>query len=243
VQNEFEKLYHEVETKHFWFRSRRNYIISLLKHENKDLSVLDIGCSSGILLNELHAIGFKKNNLFGVDISEKAIENCKANGIENAYVMDGAKIELNRYFDIVIASDCLEHIEDDQKALSNWHSLLNENGKLYVFVPAFMTLWSQHDVVNMHFRRYTKSELVTKLNNKGFQIVKSSYWNCLLFLPLIIVRPLSRLLKKNNGSESGNLDKPGAFNGVLYQLINFENKLLKSINFPFGVSTFCIAKK
>jgi trans-aconitate methyltransferase len=243
VKDEFENLYHQVETEHFWFKSRRRYINSLLRHEAKDKSVLDIGCSSGILLNELHALGFSKSNLYGVDISEKAIENCKKNGIENSFVMDGAKIELNRQFDIIIASDCLEHIENDAEALSNWYSQLKKNGTLYIFVPAFMALWSQHDLVNMHYRRYTKRELVSKLKQSHFKIHKSSYWNFLLFIPLIIVRPLSNLFSKNKQNVSGNLDKPGAFNKLLFHIINTENKILKVFNFPFGVSTFCIAKK
>ena len=79
MKKNYEKKYHEIEAVHFWFRSRRNYILQLLKYENRTCKILDIGCSSGLLLNDLANAGFDKNNLYGIDISKKAVENCKKN--------------------------------------------------------------------------------------------------------------------------------------------------------------------
>lgn len=240
----FEETYHDIEKTHFWFKSRRNYILNLLKEYPKDATILDIGCSSGILLNELRELGFKISNLYGIDISEKAIHNCMKNGIQNSFVMDAQSIKLKMKFDVIIASDCLEHLEDDSKALNNWNQLLKHNGSLLIFVPAFMTLWSEHDVQNMHFRRYTKSNLKKKLYENDFKIDKSSYWNFFLFIPILTVRLLSKFKIFKNPNSTGNLKKEGKLlNSLFLTLINFENKLLKYINFPFGVSTYCIARK
>lgn len=243
MEVEFEKTYHDIEKKHFWFRSRRDYIISLLKEYPKNIKILDIGSSSGILLNELVDLGFNVENLYGLDISENAIKNCKLNGIANSFVMDAQNITLDQKFDVIIASDCLEHLKDDAKALNNWNGLLKEDGTLLVFVPAFMSLWSEHDVVNMHYRRYIKKDLVKSLQDANFKIEKASYWNFFLFFPIYIYRGLSRLKSSNGNNNSGDLEQPSFFNNVLYLLIKFENTLLKHINFPVGVSTFCIAKK
>ena len=243
MKESFEKIYHEIEKKHFWFKSRRKYIVGLLKKYPRHISILDIGCSSGILLHELAECGFDSSELYGIDISENAIQNCKNNGLENTFVMDAQSIQLNKKFDVLIASDCLEHLKNDTKALENWYGLLKQDGVLLVFVPAFMLLWSDHDVANMHFRRYTKTDLKKKLTDRGFKIDKSGYWNFFLFVPILCVRILGNLRKSNKKSSSGDLNKPSLFNGLLFQLINFENKLLSFINFPFGVSTFCIAKK
>ncbi len=243
MEEQFEKTYHDIEKKHFWFRSRRDYIISILKEFPRDIKILDIGSSSGILLNELVEIGFDVKNLYGVDISENAIRNCKLNGIENSFVMDAQNITLDEKFDVIIASDCLEHLKDDAKALNNWNSLLKKDGTLLVFVPAFMSLWSEHDVVNMHYRRYIKKELVTRLLNANFKIEKASYWNFFLFFPVYLYRSLSRLKSTNDKHQSGDLKEPSFFNHVLYLLIKFENLLLGYLNFTVGVSTFCIAKK
>jgi SAM-dependent methyltransferase len=243
MKKDFEKKYHDVETAHWWFKSRRKYLIDLLQEAPRDSRVLDIGCSSGIFLKELEALGFKSDNLYGVDISENAIANCKANGISNSYVMDAQNITLRETFDISIASDCLEHLADDTKALKNWKSLLKTGGTMYVFVPAFQSLWSYHDTVNMHFRRYTKAELKSKLLAENLEIIKSSYWNFFLFLPVYLFRTISSKIKKNKSGESDISIGNSFVNSALLQLIIFENKLLKIFNFPFGVSTFCIAKR
>lgn len=242
MEIEYEKRYHEVETENWWFVSRRRYLLDVLKDAPKDSLILDIGCSSGIFLKELEKQGFKMEHLFGIDISEKAIENCKNNGIENAFVMDAQKITLPEKFDIIVASDCLEHLQDDTQALKNWHGLLKTGGMLYVFVPAFQSLWSKHDEVNMHFRRYTNKELKDKLTSEKFTVLKSSYWNFFLFIPLYLFRKIDAVLSRNKKKEGQIIDGKMT-NAVLLQLLLFENRLLKYVNFPFGVSTFCIAKK
>ena len=242
MEIDFEKRYHEVETENWWFVSRRRYLLDLLKNESKDSKVLDIGCSSGIFLNDLERLGFKKENLFGIDISEKAIENCKNNGIQNAFVMDAQKIVLSEKFDVIVASDCLEHLQDDSLAIRNWYELMKTGGTMYVFVPAFQSLWSKHDEVNMHYRRYTNEELKDKLINENLSILKSSYWNFFLFIPLYIFRKIDAILSRNKKKEGQIIDAKLA-NIFLLKLLLFENRLLKYVNFPFGVSTFCIAKK
>ena len=243
MKETYEKKYHELEKNHFWHKARRKYILQLLKESSKDVSILDIGCSSGILLNGLVEIGFNVNSLYGIDISPKAVQQSKENGIQNSFLMDASYIDLKRKFDIIIASDCLEHLEYDEKALRNWYEILKPGGSLYVFVPAFMILWTAHDLANMHFRRYTRKALKKKLYESGFEIYKSSYWNFFLFLPILLFRLISRLRSTKKQNITGDLEEISIFNGLLFNLINFENKLLKYVNFPFGVSTYCIAKK
>jgi len=242
MEIEYEKKYHEVEADNWWFVSRRRYLLEVLKKVPKGSLILDIGCSSGIFLKDLERLGFKMENLFGIDISEKAIANCKKNGIQNAFVMDAQKISLSEKFDVIIASDCLEHLRDDTEALKNWSDLLKKGGMLCVFVPAFQSLWSKHDEVNMHFRRYTNKELKDKLISEQFTIIKSSYWNFFLFVPLYLFRKIDAVLSRNKKKEGQIIDAKIA-NVILLKLLLFENSLLKYVNFPFGVSTFCIAKK
>jgi hypothetical protein len=95
----------------------------------------------------------------------------------------------------------------------------------------------------MHFRRYTKAELKSKLKVQNLEILKSSYWNFFLFLPVYIFRTITSGLQKNKTGESDITIGNSFVNNALLQLILFENKLLKVFNFPFGVSAFCIAKR
>jgi SAM-dependent methyltransferase len=242
MKTEFEKAYHQLEKRHFWFKARRKYILMALDKVDRNSKILDIGCSSGILLGELSQIGFKLENLYGIDISESAIYNCKNAGFRNTFIMDAQSIDLNQKFDIVIASDCLEHLDDDEKALRNWNSLLKPKGIAYIFVPAFMSLWSIHDEANMHFRRYGRNELNYKLKNNGFEIIKSGFWNFFLFTPIFIVRLICRI-KSSKNNKTGDLNKLPLFNNLLFALLNFENKLHNYINFPFGISSYAIIKK
>lgn len=240
----FEQRYHNLEDSHFWFKSRRNYILQLLKSAPRSSKILDIGCSSGNLIQDLKGIGFEAQNLFGIDISEEAISNCKAKGLKNCYHMSGEAIALKGQFDIIIASDCLEHIQNDENALEHWYNLLGQNGKLMVFVPAFNSLWSHHDDLNRHFRRYTKSELLQKLRQHHYTIQNSGYWNFTLCVPVWIARKILTIIRKNRSSKtSSDLYDLGILNTPLLLLLNLENKLLKFLNFPFGISTFAIAQK
>jgi hypothetical protein len=119
---------------------------------------------------------------------------------------------------------------------------LKTGGILCVFVPAFQSLWSTHDEVNMHYRRYTNKELRDKLIGEKLTILKSSYWNFFLFVPLYLFRKIDAVLSRNKKKEGQVIDGKMT-NSILLKLLLFENKLLKYVNFPFGVSTFCIAKK
>jgi SAM-dependent methyltransferase len=243
MKEAYEEKYHELERTHFWFRARRKYILQLLEGSNRQSSILDIGCSSGILLYDLANVGFDVNNLYGIDISPKAVRKCQEAGFQNVFVMDASHIDLKKKFDVAIASDCLEHLENDREALKNWYDLLKPGGKLYVFVPAFMLLWNEHDEANMHFRRYTGKELRAKIAITGFQIEGSGYWNFFLFLPILTRRIWSRLRTSKKRGETGDLNEIPKFNNPLYRLINWENKLLRYLKFPFGISTYCIARK
>ena len=173
----------------------------LLSKQDRSIKILDIGCSSGIFLEELLQMGFNVDHLFGIDISEEGIAKAKARGLKHVFVMDGAKIDFpEESFDLLISSDSLEHIETEQAALSCWTTLLKPKGRLIIFVPAFMFLWSAHDVVNQHFRRYTRKELTAKIQQFPYQIEQSGYWNFSLFFPIAIVRWLKKSSIKGGAS-------------------------------------------
>ena len=155
----YETKYHVQEDKHWWFESRRDMVIKLLRQSDRNSKILEIGCSGGPLIRALNKLGY--NDVHGIDISEPAIDLCKLREISNTSVMDGSRPDFgDGQFDVVIASDVLEHIEDEEKALCEWNRILKPSGKLIVFVPAFKMLWSKHDEANHHYRRYSKSELI-----------------------------------------------------------------------------------
>lgn len=247
MDSQFEKKYHEIEKKHWWFVSRREYVKSLIRGFRKNASVLDIGCSSGILIEELEELGFKRENISGIDISEVAIRNCHEKGFINTSIQDATKPTFDKKFDIIIASDCLEHIENHEEAAKNWRNLLNEGGLLIVFVPAFEFLWSDHDVANHHYRRYTYPQLKNVLFAEDFEIKEHGYWNIFLFFPVVVVRFLKNMFSTKdspNTEHSGDLSLLNPIvNKAIYGLLRIEQAMLKFIRMPFGVSTYIVLTK
>jgi len=243
---DYEIKYHKLEEEYWWFVSRRNMVMKTIKSLRlpKDAAILDIGCSGGKLITMLKAEGFY--NITGIDVSESAIELCKQRDIDNVSVRDGAETSFApESFDLIVASDVLEHIQDDAKALAHWNSLLKEHGRTVIFVPAFKFLWSYHDVVNHHFRRYTKRTLVTALQNANFEIKRKSYWNLLTFVPIYLVRLFSNEEKDAAKAQEGHqlYEINPSLNKIIIGLFQVENALLQCLSFPIGVSVFSIAAK
>ncbi|SHJ35541.1 Methyltransferase domain-containing protein [Hymenobacter daecheongensis DSM 21074] len=245
MDSAYETAYHELEEQHWWFRARRDAVFALIQnmHLPKDAAILEVGCSGGPLQQRLRAEGY--SNLTGIDLSEPAIALARQRQIPNVQQMDGARLSFaDASFDVVVASDVLEHIEDEQRALLEWRRVLRPGGRLLVFVPAFQLLWSEHDVVNHHFRRYSGPQLRVALTRANLTVERLSYWNSALFAPAAAVRLLQRLRPTPKSLPSGDLKLlPGALNGALLTLLRLENRLLRHVNLPVGISTFALARK
>ncbi|MFN3306514.1 MAG: class I SAM-dependent methyltransferase, partial [Candidatus Kapaibacteriota bacterium] len=177
-----------------------------------------------------------------LDPSPIAVEYCKSRGLELVFqsTIDDFYL-LNQNLKAVCALDVIEHIDDDLGTLKKLYNLLEDNGKLLVTVPAYQWLWSNHDVLHMHRRRYTKKHLLRVLNQSGFQVIYISYFNFFLFIPAVIKRFLS---KKSNIENQPPVDPVSNFvNKVLTKIFLFEKFFLPRVRFPFGLSIIAIAKK
>jgi SAM-dependent methyltransferase len=247
MKPEYEQLYYRVEDRHWWMRARRQIIGWLVRRVSPGLDsrILEIGCSGGLLLQEFRRAGLK--HVTGIDISPAAIALCHERGIADAHVMDAQSPTLaGQQYDLLVASDVLEHLPDDALALAAWNRLLKPGGRLFVFVPAFPLLWSEHDEANRHFRRYRRPGLRQRLESQGFVVERASYWNFSLFLPVLALRLAKRLLPRRAAApERPDLyEVPGPLNAALGLLLGLENRCLASgVNWPFGVSVMAVARK
>ena len=183
---DFERKYHLLEERHWWFVGRRRIILKLTNKiflGRQDIKILEIGCSGGPLLNLLLSQGYA--HVAGIDNSKEAIRLCKERGFKNVFFMNGAKPNFeSEEFDLIITSDVLEHIKDDSKAVKEWKKILKKGGFIICFVPALRFLWSKHDEDNQHYRRYTQKGLKSIFRKNHFHVVRSSYWNIALLLPI-----------------------------------------------------------
>lgn len=237
---------YQKESYYWWHVGKRRLVVSLIKEyvlskkpEKKKLKILDVGCGSGKLMDDLKDFG----RVSGVDSSKKALTFCEQRGLRNIYRADiSDKLPFpEETFDLALLLDVLEHTEDDGKVLRNLERVLMKEGFLILTVPAYQTLFSYWDKMLGHKRRYNKNDLSRKLKKNGYQVLKMSYFNSFILAPAVFFRLFkSRLSKSKLSSDFVNL--PSVFNSLLLYLSDLERKILKFLNIPFGLSIIVLAK-
>lgn len=229
----------DLEERHWWFVARRKIVLSLLDGHLRGggLQILDAGCGGGATLESLRRYGHPR----GMEPSEEAVAYNRQKGrevvrgyIEEMPFADGA-------FDLALALDVIEHVPDDLAALAELNRVLKPGGFLLVTVPALGLLWGPHDVANGHHRRYTLGGLRGRVGASGFEVVRATYLNTLLFPAILAARLLGRLRGKGAASDIGEVPRP--LNAALEAVFSLEVPLLRRGSLPVGVSALCLARK
>ena len=206
------------ENSHPWYRARLIFVQSAVKFlSSSSATILDFGCGSGAALEVCKNNGFKMT--LGLDVSDYCVNATKARGIE-ARKIDSTMPSLDDNYDLIICLDVLEHLEDDLGYLRMFKSHLKENGRILVSVPAHQFLWSHHDVVNHHYRRYSKSSFTRLVDQSQLRIVNFRYWNSLLFPLFVVSRILGKIQKEINSNEFAN--PPKILSGFLHFILKRE---------------------
>ena len=241
MQSHHYPILYQVEDTHWWYVGRRRIIQSLVEKISTTLKterILDVGCGTGANLKMLAAYGKAE----GVDISPQAVDFCHERGLDSVKL--GAIEQLpyeNDSFDLVTALDVIEHLDDDVAGLREMRRVLHRDGRILVFVPAFMFLWGVQDDVSNHRRRYTLPSLLKAVEAAGFSVEWSSYANISFFLPVLVVRSVMRWLGLRADTEYGINISP--MNGPFSALFAAERFVFERGRLPFGVSAVCIARR
>ena len=229
-----------LQEKHWWFEGRREIVSSLIKKfacQKNDLRILEAGCGYGGNLSMLGRWGTVDG--FEYDAGAREFAGSLL-GRPVAYGhLPSAPGFGGRQFDVIAMLDVLEHIEDDIGSLAALRSMIAEDGFILITVPAFPWLWSQHDEIHHHKRRYTKATLDSALISAGFTPVKTSYFNTLLF-PLAMAQRIAQRILKRKSSISGL--PPPAVNRTFAGVFGFERHLVGKFSMPFGLSLVTIAR-
>jgi 2-polyprenyl-3-methyl-5-hydroxy-6-metoxy-1,4-benzoquinol methylase len=244
MKKDFYTTYFEVEKTHWLMRGRRAIVLDMLRrhvHKSADARVLDFGCGSGLTVQTLTDAGYIAS---GVDFSREAIEFGTSKGIAGLQVVSDEKLPFpDASFDAVVCMDVLEHLADEQPALSEMRRVLKPEGVLLIMVPAYMFLWGTQDEVAHHYRRYTLGSL-TQVVRAGalMTLEKRSYFNTLLFPLIALVRVGSWILGLRSRRES-DFDLNTAFiNAIFSGIFAIERRVLSFLNLPFGVSILLVAR-
>ena len=242
MQQHTYSIMYRVEESHWWFVGRRKILSSFVERIVKNLperpEILDVGCGTGANLEMLSQFGSAE----GVDVSTEALEFCRARGLNNVRRGEAEHLPYDdNSFDLVTGLDVVEHLDNDVAGLKEMRRALRPGGCALLFVPAFMFLWGVQDDISNHRRRYTAAGLKDVVGQAGFEIERLTYANLTFFLPILLGRLLMRLTGYRPASEN-NLTV-GFMNGILGSIFGLEAPLLRYVNFPFGVSIVCVARR
>lgn len=229
----------EIDERHWWYVARRKVLAELIRRKvqpPKNAKLLEIGCGTGHNLKMLGAFG----SVDGLEIDEAArsfAEKRVGHEIFSAPLPELAGIPEHSY-DVVGAFDVIEHIPDDVGAMASIARLLKPSGKLFMTVPAHQWMWSAHDVVNHHQRRYTKAGLKRLIDGSPLKLESIGYFNSLLF-PVAMAERLSSKLR---GKDDANLAPPAEpINQALERIFAAERLLIGRVPLPPGLSLFAVA--
>jgi 2-polyprenyl-3-methyl-5-hydroxy-6-metoxy-1,4-benzoquinol methylase len=241
MQENYYRTFYAVETRHWWFAARREIILAVASAFLKPgASILDIGCGTGYFLEKAR----ERFHTAGLDRSPLAVQYCAERGLTDVHegtAADLARISECRY-DGIFFLDVLEHLDDPEAALREARELLTENGRLFVTVPAFMFLWSEHDEFNEHRLRYRAPQLRVLLQRAGFRTEKLSYFNSLMFPAFVAIRLLQRLLRLKSTGLALNPDT-GPLNAMMRWTFAREAPWLRRHNFSAGMSIIAVARR
>jgi len=236
---------HRTEPHHWFYAGRRKIIFDQIRSlvpQSAFPRVLDLGCGTGY-----DTLYFSQNgyiNIMGLDISAEALKFCQKRGITNLICGDGIILPFpDNLFDMIMALDLLEHIQDDLAALKEQIRVLKPGGVVIIFVPAYKFLRSFQDEVYHNIRRYEIDELQRKVRQAGLTVTKLTYINTFLFPLVLIGRMILRIMGRPQYVTSENDLHPAWSNIFFRYIFSSESLLLNLIDFPFGTSILCIARK
>ena len=232
----------EVEATHWWFVGRRALFAREIERLGLPPSarILDIGTSTGTNLRMLRELGF--HHVTGLDFSPDAIRFCEQKGFGTVKQGDVCDMPFaDQSFDLVLATDIIEHVDEDQKALAEIERVLRPGGSVLITVPTFRSLWGIQDELAHHKRRYRMGPLVDLVQAAGLDPQRQFYFNYVLFVPIWLARRLLMLTRPNIGSEA-QLNSP-MINRLLTGVFNLDVWTAPYLRLPFGVSAMVSAQK
>ena len=230
------------ESTHWWYTERRWLFARMIRAMGlgADARILDIGTSTGTNLRMLREIGFTCYE--GLDSSDEAVRWCAEKGLGRVTTGDICDLPFaDAAFDLVLATDVIEHVDDDAAALRGIRRVLKPGGRALITVPTFRVLWGLQDDVSHHKRRYRAGELRARVQAAGLRIRRGFYFNYILFLPILVARTIIRAFHIRMSSEIQL--NPGFLNPLLRLIFRCDVASAPWLHPPFGVSYLVVADR
>ena len=231
-----------VEERSFWFQARNRLIVSTLaRHFGDARSFLEIGCGSGVVLAAVKE-AMPSLRVVGVELYAEGLEIARRRLPDAELVeLDARNLPYRDEFDVVGAFDVLEHVDEDERVLAQMVQAVRPRGGVLVLVPQHRWLWSEHDEIVEHRRRYGRRELVRKADGAGIEIVQVTSFVTSLLPAMAVSRLVDRIRKRTD--PIANLE-PGPLNTVFERLLDGERRLIeRGVSLPFGGSLMLVGRR
>ncbi|RVT43263.1 class I SAM-dependent methyltransferase [Sphingobium algorifonticola] len=229
------------EADHWWFVARRAIISHLIERHvplGDDARILEAGCGTGGNLSLL--AGYGRLDAFEYDADARAL----AAGHGIGTIAGGALPHDIGFgdtdYDMIALLDVLEHIDDDRASLAALGGRLKTDGRLLLTVPAVPWLWSDHDALHHHKRRYTRESLQVVAQDAGMQVQAIGYFNSLLF-PLAVMQRIAHQVTRSKAALDARPSAP--VNAMLKGIFAAERHLVDHIRFPIGLSLYAVLSR
>lgn len=238
--------FYELEQKHFWRIAKRRLVLDWLSRYGPvpgGLRILDVGGAASLIPKELERWGTVLVVEADADTARFAREQLGLDARPGVFPGD---VPSTGPFDIITMCDVLEHIEDDTASLRAAYDLLKPGGLLLCTVPALPWLWSDHDRVLHHFRRYTRQTLKERIEKAGLSVVRVSYYTSLLLPVIVLQRGASRIKTALTRRPKTGYDvqpPPGVLNTLFGAMMSLERRLLAGMDCWLGSSLIAVAHR
>jgi len=232
---------HAVESNHWWFVGKRLLFERLLavRLRKPGLAILDVGCGTGGNAQTFSRYG----RVTACDRSPAALRMARRGGLRDLVASDAAELPFrSESFDLVLALDVIEHVDDDRKMLAELRRVLRPGGAVAIHVPAWPFLWSNHDVALEHRRRYTRRSLARLIADCALRTERFGWSSAAIFPPAVALRMLRPLLPaKSTAADLYPL--PAPLNRLMVSVYRVEAALAERGKLPIGLSLAAVVRR
>lgn len=246
------ELFAQIEQEHWWFVARRRImrdLVSRVVPASNGLTAVDIGCGTG---GNIAALA-DRFRCVGIDESAQAVGLARARFPTVDFVQSTDPAVVASYLaraSLVTCMDVIEHVEGDAEFLERIVGDVRPGTTLLLTVPAGMELWSEHDVTNQHFRRYTVDGFAALWARLPVRQRLLSAFNARLYPLVRMARTLARVRGRSHGEAGTDFDMPSRpVNRVLERIFAGErDALLGAVDTPRrpyarGVSVIAVLER
>jgi SAM-dependent methyltransferase len=240
MDRDYERQTHRAEDRHWWYRGRRTVLDGVIARLGlpPGARILDAGCGSGRNMVDLARAGA----VTGVELSPTSVALARDRHVGD--VVEGSVLEMpfaDDSFDLAVSLDVIEHLQDDLGAMRELRRTVAPGGALLVTVPAYQWLWSGHDEINHHHRRYTRRSLQAVAEQAGWRQLRTTYFNSLLLPVAILLRVLERVNTKTTESSLDLWVPPEPLNRLLERPLELEAAMIRhGGRIPAGLSLLAV---